>query len=586
LDNDAIQYLQLYDKLNPKRLHHTPLSVTVAMLAEMLCCTPRNVKFILRRLESRNWIIWQPGRGRGHTSLLQFLYPDTDMMEVRLRQLLDKDRVKEALELISTLEADEHSREKLWNILHIYLGMHSEQEESNIQDVLRMIRYRSLEKLDTANVFTAFEVFILRQITDTLLAYDAGSRQFLPRVAHRWEHNEDHTIWTFYLRKGVRFHNGALLTARDVQYTWQRLYKQQSSALWLYRDIREVEQKGDHVVTFHLHRSNLFFLHLITNVYMAILPAHMEQEECRIGSGPFRISELTANKLSLLAFDDYYGLRPVLDRVDVWFMPEQGHNGRLYQLSERDDQMVSRQINHPVLGCRYLRFDFRKPGIQHQRHFRECIRHLYDGQRMMRELGGDRIAPAHSLLPWKSADYHAAQEGSLAVAELLLRQSGYDGSELGISFLDKKEEQIEAQWLQQQAAQIGLRLRLLPCTQAYGTMLYGRDRGEIMLGMEILEDDWEWDMINFFGNEGNYLYHALGNEQQLQLKKMLEGIMQLEQEEREVVLDQVERLMREENWVIYGNHLNQQAYFNRNLYGLHIESFGFPNLSALWIRKK
>lgn len=107
-----------------------------------------------------------------------------------------------------------------------------------------------------------------------------------------------------------------------------------------------------------------------------------------------------------------------------------------------------------------------------------------------------------------------------------------------------------------------------------------------MLGMEILEDDWEWDMINFFGNEGNYLYHALGNEQQLQLKKMLEGIMQLEQEERELVLDQVERLMREENWVIYGNHLNQQAYFNRNLYGLHIESFGFPNLSALWIRKK
>ncbi|WP_458122309.1 ABC transporter substrate-binding protein [Paenibacillus sp. Z6-24] len=586
MDNDAIQYLQLYDKLNPQRLQHTPLPVTVAMLSEMLCCTPRNAKFVLRRLESRHWIVWQPGRGRGHISQLEFLYPVADIVEVRLRQLLDKDRVKEALELIGTLETEEPIRERLWNVLHVYLGMHSEQEESSVQDVLRMIRYRPLEKLDTASVFTAFETFVLRQIQDTLLAYDAASRSFLPRLAYQWENNEDHTSWTFYLRKGIRFHDGALLTARDVRYTWQRMCEKESSMLWLYRDIREVEQNGDHIVTFHLHRSNLFFLHLMTNVYMAILPAHIEQEQSLIGSGPFRISELTASKLSLLAFDDYYGLRPVLDRVDVWFMPEQGHMGRLYQLSERDDQMASRQINHPVLGCRYLRFDFRTPGIQHHPKFRECIRHLYDGETMMRELGGDRIAVAYSLLPWKSADYQPLRKSSLAEAKRLLWESGYDGIELGLSFMDKKEERIEALWMQQQAARIGLRLQLLPCTKAYGTMLYGRDRGEIMLGMEILEDDWEWDMINFFANEGNYLYHALNSGQQKRLKGMLEGIMQLEQGQRESVLDRVEQMMRDENWIIYGNHLNQRAYFNRNLYGLHIESFGFPNLSALWIRKK
>jgi peptide/nickel transport system substrate-binding protein len=47
--------------------------------------------------------------------------------------------------------------------------------------------------------------------------------QIIPELAEKWEYNEDATEWTFYLRKGVKFHDGHELTSKDVVYTFQRI---------------------------------------------------------------------------------------------------------------------------------------------------------------------------------------------------------------------------------------------------------------------------------------------------------------------------------------------------------------------------
>ena len=52
---------------------------------------------------------------------------------------------------------------------------------------------------------------------------DAGNAVILPELAERWEVSEDHRAYTFHLREGVRFSNGASLTASDVQYTFMRM---------------------------------------------------------------------------------------------------------------------------------------------------------------------------------------------------------------------------------------------------------------------------------------------------------------------------------------------------------------------------
>jgi ABC-type transport system substrate-binding protein len=54
------------------------------------------------------------------------------------------------------------------------------------------------------------------QIYDTLVAVEPGSLELAPGLAQSWEVNADATEWTFYLRPGVLFHNGATLDANDV----------------------------------------------------------------------------------------------------------------------------------------------------------------------------------------------------------------------------------------------------------------------------------------------------------------------------------------------------------------------------------
>jgi ABC-type transport system substrate-binding protein len=54
------------------------------------------------------------------------------------------------------------------------------------------------------------------QVLQSLLAYEPRTAKVIPSLATEWTASEDLTEWTFTLRDGVKFHNGAMLDANDV----------------------------------------------------------------------------------------------------------------------------------------------------------------------------------------------------------------------------------------------------------------------------------------------------------------------------------------------------------------------------------
>ncbi len=72
------------------------------------------------------------------------------------------------------------------------------------------------------------------QVYDSLLGYAFGGVEPIPALAESWEANADATEWTFTLRQGVTFHNGADFDANDVVATY--------SALW---DAENPNHKGN-----------------------------------------------------------------------------------------------------------------------------------------------------------------------------------------------------------------------------------------------------------------------------------------------------------------------------------------------------
>ena len=48
-------------------------------------------------------------------------------------------------------------------------------------------------------------------------------------LASKWENSADYKRWTFYLRKGVKFHTGEEVTSEDVKFSLQRAIGKRST---------------------------------------------------------------------------------------------------------------------------------------------------------------------------------------------------------------------------------------------------------------------------------------------------------------------------------------------------------------------
>lgn len=64
----------------------------------------------------------------------------------------------------------------------------------------------------------------ISKIWTPLVSLDEDASGLAPQLATQWSANDDYTVWTFDLRPGVTWHDGAPFTAADVKFTWEWVY--------------------------------------------------------------------------------------------------------------------------------------------------------------------------------------------------------------------------------------------------------------------------------------------------------------------------------------------------------------------------
>jgi peptide/nickel transport system substrate-binding protein len=146
-----------------------------------------------------------------------------------------------------------------------------------------------------------------------------------PALAERWQPNEDGSVWTFKIRRNVKFHDGRTLTAADVVATMDRLADPANGSIALSAFAGTLSKGGaraldDDTVEFRLDAPNGSFPYLVSsdNYNAVILPEDYAGgfERSFNGTGPFRLEKYTAKaRASFVRNEQYWGTRPVPDRL-------------------------------------------------------------------------------------------------------------------------------------------------------------------------------------------------------------------------------------------------------------------------------
>ena len=159
--------------------------------------------------------------------------------------------------------------------------------------------------------------------------------EIVPDLAERWDVAQEGTVYTFYLRQDVVWHDGAPFTAADVVFTINAMqhpdYQGVSFISDMWRSV-VVEQVDAYTVRFTLREPFAPFLDYTT---VGILPAHIlgsvpikalgesKFNASPVGTGPFKVAEVSAQRLLLVAFPDFYRPRPYLERIEFVFYPNE-----------------------------------------------------------------------------------------------------------------------------------------------------------------------------------------------------------------------------------------------------------------------
>jgi peptide/nickel transport system substrate-binding protein len=177
----------------------------------------------------------------------------------------------------------------------------------------------------------------------------SSSERFTPLLAEKWEVSPDGLIWTFYLRKGVTFHDGEPLTAEAVKKSIEAA-KDHAGASFIWAPLSSIDVVDDLTVKFNLSYAAPLDL-IAGSLYGAwivspkALDAAAQDDQYfeagkEAGTGPYMLESYEPDKEVLMTrFDNYWGGWSDVkhyDKVLLTITPEAVQQQQMFESGEVD----------------------------------------------------------------------------------------------------------------------------------------------------------------------------------------------------------------------------------------------------------
>ncbi|WP_371068598.1 ABC transporter substrate-binding protein [Sediminibacillus sp. JSM 1682029] len=567
--------------------HEKAHSITISELAKNLSCTERNAKLIVHRLQQAGWIIWKPGRGRGNTSSIQLIADPEDLIlaEAKARSSVS---AEEGIRYLQALSVSRYTQQRFIDWL-FFTSDRGKARQSETIDRIQFPSYRPLPKLDPLLVHRRSENHIMRHIYSRLVRHDKKTEKHVPELAHSWSHHANYTVWIFQLRKGVLFHDENEMTAEDVCYSFLRHKAAYSAYHWMVDNLEETVALHLYTVQFTFQKPMPHFLHLAASMGGSIVPAPGPHPGPPIGTGPFQVMENTETQLHLRAFECYFGTRPFLDEIIMYFFPDLYDNQagdvieseriNFYQYPYSSSSTANfRQTTSVDQGSKLLSLNGRQGKLAVDSLLRKAIFHLLQPEKLIKQLQGNRHLPAYRL----SRDTENATESpkrNFSLGKALLDASTYQGEKLHLYSYTGAGNELDGRWIQQQLTKAGVEVALhfLPYEKLIGQNL---DEADLLLGEQLADESRLLAYLTcFIGTHSLPARHLPEYS-----RRRIRQIMAESLSEREYVhrLQQEEAALCKHHHFLFLYRLKQFAIYPENIENIHLNALGWVDYTQLW----
>lgn len=341
-----------------------------------------------------------------------------------------------------------------------------------------------------------------------------GDLSLVPGLAQSWKRIDAKTL-ELTLRENVRFHNGDLMTAEDVAFSFgpermwtgsgvdtRGMYVSNTAgsatktpppeapgiAKAAYPGFEKMEIVDKRTVRFVNRVPDLAIEGRLTRNTGCIFsarafneaPTWLDWARKPVGTGPYRIASFKPDaELVLEAFDDYWGGRPPLKRIRFIEVPEMSSrvNGLLAgdfdfacdlppdQIQRVEGNPKYHVVGGPIMNIRLTIFDKNHPTLQNPL-VRRAMTHAIDRQAIVDALWAGRTRVPKGLQwdffgPMLLADW-APPAYDPAEAKRLLKEAGYKGDPIPYQLLNNyyTNQVPSAQILVESWKQVGLNVEI------------------------------------------------------------------------------------------------------------------------------
>ncbi len=578
--------------------------LTLSDIADKFSTSPRHARTLLKQLQDKDWLVWQPSIGRQRRSVLHLHYSLEELQQILALQLVNQGDYTEAQQMLSG------DKQRFGRLLQATSG--ASQRSGLVH--LQLTYYRPFSPLLPHLSQRNSERYFLRQIYSGLVQCDKSGK-IRADLAHHWQHDDIKQIWRFYLRPGLTFHNGDCIEATDVVTLFSQLKKRIDYASEL-AHVETISALSPLGIEFKLSHPDNGFPGLLADPKYLIQPPQQlldQTAQLPIGSGLFKVRQHDNERLQLQAFDHYYGCRALPEQVTIWHVTnekdrqqtytgcdlqlqqstETGNNlspklssSCQYSLVNSADRNTETSTEHAgqeqlpsrvEYGCQYLIFNQNRKETRLTLAQRRWLTDYLTPQKLLlmslENKDAMNVEIAKSLLPcWTGISRPAAPQVSLPV-------------QLDIATYDQTELQQYAMLIQTLLAELKVKCNISVYNYAeLQQRIYQSELTEtLILTSTNIGDNRPASTFRWLFSDP-LLHGSFSSEASLWLTEQLTQIRETRSlEEYLTALEPLVTTMLSEAWLHPLFHQRQRIRFQNILKDVAMTGWGWPELKNVWI---